>query len=188
MRVATVARRCNQIARLARSALLAALASQGGCTRPNPAYCRAHPEDLDRCPQPDAAGCASDADCLPPTAVCDPVDEMCVQCLAPDHVDACSGRSPLCGVDRACHACAGHDDCVESGACMPDGSCADRRDVAYVSAPVRLPAPARWPIRVRPPRARSLWAARSSRSPALSTSRSLSMPVRSRSLPHLPHG
>jgi hypothetical protein len=59
--------------------------------------------------------------------------QTCVQCIAPDQASACTGTSPVCGDDHACHACAVHADCSDSNTCLPDGSCAAESDVAYVS-------------------------------------------------------
>lgn len=98
-------------------------------------YCEQHPGNQE-CQQtyPDAdTRCRSNAACMAPTAVCDLAGSMmCVQCVAPDQTAACTGKTPACGSDRACHACSKHDDCPLSSACLPDGSCATETDVAYV--------------------------------------------------------
>jgi hypothetical protein len=105
----------------------------------NPDYCRDHLDDSDcRRAFPDAAPettCTSNAVCKAPTGVCDTRGSMmCVQCVAPDQVSACGGTTPACGADHVCRACARHDDCPLSRACLPDGSCAGEADVAYVDS------------------------------------------------------
>ena len=98
-------------------------------------FCEDHPTDEEcRRTYPDADNrCVSNASCMAPTAVCDlQGSRMCVQCIAPDQVAACTGTTPTCGADHACHACSNHEDCPLSAACLPDGSCALTTDVAYV--------------------------------------------------------
>lgn len=107
--------------------------------RLRPDFCADHPMDPE-CRQmyPDADDrCISNASCMAPTGVCDlQGSRMCVQCIAPDQTSACSGTTPACGGDHACHPCSKHDDCPLSNACLPDGSCAATTVVAYVD-PVR---------------------------------------------------
>lgn len=105
----------------------------------NPTYCRAHPSDATcRLAFPDAGvdgpmHCTSSADCASPTAVCDVGGTMtCVQCT-PSDVAACTGDMPAC-VDFTCQGCTTHAQCTASQACLPDGSCADPAQVAYVRA------------------------------------------------------
>jgi hypothetical protein len=83
------------------------------------------------CSEVDAApqACGSTADC-PVPQVCDVTETMtCVQCtLAAD--DACTAMKLAC-VDNTCQRCTAHDQCG-SLACLPDGSCGDDSNVAYV--------------------------------------------------------
>ena len=102
-----------------------------------PDYCRAHLDDLDcRGAFPDAAAdptCTTSATCVAPAAVCDVAGTMtCVQCVAPGETSACLATTPVCGEDHACRGCRAHADCPQSGACLPDGSCATEVAVAYV--------------------------------------------------------
>lgn len=100
--------------------------------QPKPGACEADPT-LSGCP--DAFnGCRSSAECTDPGAkVCDVPNLTCVQCLAPDQVNACSGPTPVC-VGTACQRCTLHAQCVASNVCLPDGSCADPLLVSYVQA------------------------------------------------------
>jgi hypothetical protein len=50
----------------------------------------------------------------------------------PGKLGACSGATPVCGADEACHPCALDAECA-SQTCLPDGSCASPLDVLYVS-------------------------------------------------------
>ena len=73
--------------------------------------------------------CTSSADCAP--MVCDVAGSMtCVQCTAAED-EACGGATPACGSDGTCRGCTAHAEC-DSGACLPDGSCGDDANVAYV--------------------------------------------------------
>jgi hypothetical protein len=56
----------------------------------------------------------------------------CVQCIAPDRIAACAGMTPICGDDRTCRAFSSNDQCASS-VCLPDGSCGDEVQVAYVA-------------------------------------------------------
>ena len=132
---------------ITRSIWLAALAALlviellGGCDRvlgkeQNPDYCPAHPDDI-RCgttPQ-DApidvrSGCTSNAECVAPDGVCVISSGACVECTSSE-AGACLGATPVCGSDDACRGCTSHAECL-SKACLPDGSCADGSNVAYV--------------------------------------------------------
>lgn len=46
-------------------------------------------------------------------------------------VPACSGNTPVCGIDNTCQACTMHSQC-DSNVCRPDGSCSAESAVAYV--------------------------------------------------------
>lgn len=91
------------------------------CTTPNPNSRR---PDANAEPVHCVAGCAA------PTGVCDLTTNICVQCTAAEP-GACTGNTPVCGSDNACHGCTRHIECA-SRACRPDGSCAAPEDVAYV--------------------------------------------------------
>lgn len=98
-------------------------------------FCTQHPDDPScHMDMPDAdTRCTSNASCMAPTGVCDLAgSRMCIQCLLPDQTSACTGTTPTCGADNACHACSKHEDCPASSACLPDGSCAAANQVAYV--------------------------------------------------------
>lgn len=118
-------------------ALVAGAMALGGChwllgDELSPEFCKAHPTDEEcRKTFPDAdTGCASNAQCAAPTAVCALPERTCVQCTAADH-DVCTGATPACGTDDKCRACAAHAEC-SSNACLPDGSCGTDTTVAYV--------------------------------------------------------
>ncbi|MEJ7598451.1 MAG: choice-of-anchor Q domain-containing protein [Kofleriaceae bacterium] len=105
-----------------------------GCEKTNPSYCPgANPNNncLD-----DGGGsgrCSTNAECGAPTAICDVTGTMtCVECL-PNQAAACGGATPACGDDHACRGCIAHVECASSNACLPDGSCADEAQVAYVA-------------------------------------------------------
>lgn len=108
------------------------LALAGCVRRKDPYHCPgANPND--NCAE-DAGpmACASNAECTPPLGVCDVTGSMtCVQCT-PDQPGACSSATPVCGEDRTCRACRAHAECAASNACLPDGTCADPAQVAYV--------------------------------------------------------
>jgi hypothetical protein len=89
----------------------------------------------DNCLNLDAAipRCMSDQQCAAPTGVCDLVGTMtCVQCT-PSEPGACTGVTPAC-VNNSCAKCTAHAQCPASNVCLPDGSCADATQVAYVQA------------------------------------------------------
>ncbi|HEX3476415.1 MAG TPA: right-handed parallel beta-helix repeat-containing protein [Kofleriaceae bacterium] len=105
------------------------------CRQLNPEFCASHPQDID-CAGRSGAGidaglCTEDEQCTDPTPVCDIVRSMCVPCM-PGKIGACSGATPVCGADEACHACVMDAECA-SQTCLPDGSCASPLDVLYVS-------------------------------------------------------
>jgi hypothetical protein len=105
------------------------------CRQLNPEFCASHPQDID-CAGRSGAGndaglCIQDEQCTDQTPVCDIVRSMCVPCI-PGKVGACSGATPVCGTDDACHPCAMDAQCA-SQTCLPDGSCASPLDVLYVS-------------------------------------------------------
>jgi len=120
------------------STLLAA--SGVGCKRDNPYYCE-NPVHTD-CIGSDAAQdatpdslprCNTNQECSGDTSVCDlDVTRMCVRCTATDR-QACVGAMPACSNDHVCVGCSAHDQC-NSKACLPDGSCGDDVNVAYVDA------------------------------------------------------
>lgn len=94
-------------------------------------YCAAHPADEDcRRTFQDAGECTSSSQCSSPRAVCALDKMLCVQCTAAEH-GACVANTPVCGDDDACRKCAAHSECP-SNACLPDGSCGDDTNVAYV--------------------------------------------------------
>ena len=104
-----------------------------GCVRQrDPYYCPgANPND--NCAE-DAGpmACTSNDQCTAPLGVCDVTGSgTCVQCT-PDQAGACSGATPACGEDRTCRACRAHAECAGSEACLPDGTCAEPAQVAYV--------------------------------------------------------
>ena len=113
-----------------------------GCDRilgkeQNPDYCPAHPDDI-RCrtipedaPTDVPSGCTSNAGCVAPDGVCVISTGACVECTSSE-AGACLGTTPVCGSDDACRGCTSHGECP-SKACMPDGSCADETNVAYVA-------------------------------------------------------
>lgn len=84
---------------------------------------------------PDMSGpaCTSSAQCEAPTPVCDTSGGgACVQCIAPDETAACTGTTPICDAAHTCRACEAHAECA-SQLCLPDGSCGDQSQIAYVA-------------------------------------------------------
>jgi hypothetical protein len=57
---------------------------------------------------------------------------VCAQCTATD-ASACSGSTPVCGMDETCRGCAADSECA-SMTCLPDGACADAAGVLYAAA------------------------------------------------------
>lgn len=107
-----------------------------GCQHQEPNYCPDVPV-THNCLDQDASvgsdgptGCTGDTQCSGTTPVCDTGVMTCVQCT-PGHASACSGTTPVCESDDTCHACSSHDQC-SSDVCLPDGSCSDGTNVAYV--------------------------------------------------------
>ena len=78
---------------------------------------------------PTGSGCASE--CTGTTGVCELASGTCVQCTSAE-AGACGGDAPVCGDDFECRACVADTECT-SGACLPDGSCADPNTVVWVS-------------------------------------------------------
>ena len=117
-------------------AVVAVIACASGCSfilgdELNRKYCATHPTDEDcRKAFQDAGECTSSSQCSSPKAVCALDKMLCVQCTAAEH-DACVANTPVCGDDDACRKCAAHSECL-SNACLPDGSCGDDTNVAYV--------------------------------------------------------
>jgi Right handed beta helix region len=103
------------------------------CKREYSNYC---PGALnDNCKNVDAAipRCSGDQQCAAPTAVCDLSGTMvCVQCT-PAEATACTGATPAC-IGTTCQKCTAHTQCPTSNVCLPDGTCADAAQVAYVQA------------------------------------------------------
>jgi len=112
---------------------LLSILSFAGCIKPeNPHYCPGRNANNNCDEPPDPTSCTSNDQCAEPTPVCDVTGAMaCVQCT-PDQPGACSGATPACDEDRTCRACRAHAECAASGICLPDGSCADPAQVAYV--------------------------------------------------------
>lgn len=104
--------------------------------RPNPNYCEGNPGPNNCDLMWDAAdeGCTSNAQCSGATPVCDVSGtKTCVQCTT-DDTNACTGTTPVCGADHTCQACTMHSQCTASNVCLPDGSCSDGMNVAYVAS------------------------------------------------------
>ncbi len=110
------------------------------CNTENKAYCTTH-AGMDGCPAPDAPSgghCKTSTDCTdtPDFPACEtatgPNMNTCVQCTATDHA-LCTGTTPVCKSD-SCAACSNDSDCGNGSdsLCLPNGSCALLRDVAYV--------------------------------------------------------
>jgi hypothetical protein len=96
----------------------------------NPKFCAAHPDDSE-CRGDASQSCSSSAQCEAPL-VCDVAGtQSCVACT-PEEPAACTGPAPVCGGDHACRGCVAHAECPGSNVCLPDGSCADAGQVAYV--------------------------------------------------------
>jgi hypothetical protein len=117
-------------------AVVAAIACASGCSfilgdELSRKYCATHPADEDcRRTFQDAGECTASSQCSSPKAVCALDKMLCVQCTAAEH-GACVANTPVCGDDDACRKCAAHNECP-SNACLPDGSCGDDTNVAYV--------------------------------------------------------
>lgn len=104
-----------------------------GCRMESKAFCQAHP-GIDGCPGDATNGgaCSGDGDCtMQGFRVCDTnLDHgTCVECTDGSR-DACPATRPLC-ISDSCQPCTQHAQCP-SHVCLPDGSCADAGQVAYV--------------------------------------------------------
>lgn len=113
------------------AAALAGLAG-AGCFHDNANYCEDAPFHncrnlIDAGPQ----ACTGDPECSSPQ-VCDVAGTMtCVECTPAKH-EACMGATPACIHDR-CQPCTEHAQCGDtSNVCLPDGTCAQATEVAYV--------------------------------------------------------
>jgi hypothetical protein len=76
--------------------------------------------------------CTANEDCtfLSGTPLCETTTGACVECL---DSSVCPADRARCSPDHTCVACAAHSDCA-SNACLPDGTCGDDTNVAYVAA------------------------------------------------------
>jgi len=125
---------------IGRCLLVASFASLGfgaGCMKKSETYCTKHgAEDPANCPRPDAANaCMANTDCTdtPATGVCNTGTGSCVQCNAASaQTTACDGETPICGDTDTCRGCTSHGECA-SDVCLPDGSCGNMDEVAYVA-------------------------------------------------------
>lgn len=125
--------------RLPLSLITAALLSMAaGCHSDNPYYCedRAYHNCGN---EPGTYPCDSKEDCSGQEgklACTEPNPStgfgICVQCTPAD-ATACSAAAPVCGTDNTCRTCSKHSECA-SAACLPDGSCGNETDIAYVAA------------------------------------------------------
>ncbi|HSK03273.1 MAG TPA: right-handed parallel beta-helix repeat-containing protein [Kofleriaceae bacterium] len=109
--------------------LLVVLLLAPACKTRDAYYCEGAPNN--NCLLGDAdLTCSRSSECPGDRPVCDVGGSgVCVQCT-PAEDDACGGATPACR-DNTCQACAAHAEC-DSGACLPDGSCGDDANVAYV--------------------------------------------------------
>lgn len=120
--------------RLAPQLAFAAIVAAAGCKHTEPNYCEDVPVTHNCLDKIDAdTSCSSNAQCSGATPVCDVGGtKMCVQCTTDDEM-ACSGATPVCGATNTCERCTMHAQC-SSNVCLPDGSCSDGGNVAYVAA------------------------------------------------------
>lgn len=115
-----------------------------GCMKQSATYCANHgAEDRTNCPPTDATGgtCMSSTDCedMSGTLVCNTSTGSCVECnAASTQTSACADSAPVCGDNDACRACRSHAECA-SGACLPDGSCGNDANVAFVDGTPGIP-------------------------------------------------
>jgi Cys-rich repeat protein len=112
--------------------LIACLALTAGCEKRSKLYCSKNPDDLANCeqtdaPPPDLVSCTLDSQC--PTGHCEPIANVCVQCLLDTHCDA--GERCDIGGTYTCRGCISEMDCP-TGTCLPSGSCGDDSLVVYV--------------------------------------------------------
>jgi flagellar hook assembly protein FlgD len=96
----------------------------------NPKFCAAHPADQ-QCLGDAATSCSSSAECPTPLVCDEGGTNTCVACT-PQEAAACTGATPVCSDAHMCRGCAAHAECAGSDACLPDGSCGDPGQVAYV--------------------------------------------------------
>jgi hypothetical protein len=113
--------------------LFALLVLVAACSKDNPYYCEQNPDrncGIDGGTSgPDAPPkCTSAEDCSGTLPACDDGQGVCVACTATD-IGACAGMKPVCE-SNSCRGCSMNSECA-SGACMPDGSCADAATVLY---------------------------------------------------------
>lgn len=99
------------------------------CNEKNSEYCQGHPQDTVNCPPDAGSGCSTDDQCA--GKVCDTSSGACVVCT-PSKAAACTGTMPVCSTNDMCEPCTMHSQCATSNVCLPDGSCSDGTDVAYV--------------------------------------------------------
>jgi hypothetical protein len=100
------------------------------CRTENPDYCKNFPGTMG-CPgEPMNGGtCSINTDCTTfGFPICDTTIKLCVQCT--DEHNPCVNPVPAC-VNNTCQMCTSHSQC-SSRACLPDGTCADAAQVAYV--------------------------------------------------------
>lgn len=118
--------------RLAQQLAFVTIVAASGCKQTEPNYCEDVPVTHNCLDKVDAdTSCSSNAQCSGATPVCDlSGSKMCVQCTAEDK-SACSGNTPVCGANNTCERCTMHAQC-SSDVCLPDGSCSDGANVAYV--------------------------------------------------------
>ena len=120
-------RKAATLGLLAASAILVSLSlTQVACVKDNPTFAVDAP--IDGPP----TGCVADpGKCTVGTLVCEPVEDVCVECL-PGSAAACVGMEPVCSDTNMCRGCTEHSECA-SAVCLPDGSCAAEAEVAYVN-------------------------------------------------------
>lgn len=120
--------------RLAPQLAFVTIVAAAGCKHTEPNYCEDVPVTHNCLDKIDAdTSCSSNAQCSGTAPVCDVGgSKMCVQCTTEDET-ACSGATPVCGADNTCERCTMHAQC-SSSVCLPDGSCSDGGNVAYVAA------------------------------------------------------
>jgi hypothetical protein len=111
--------------------LLVVLLLAPACKTRDAYYCEGAPNN--NCLLSDAdLTCSRSSECPGDRPVCDVGGAgICVQCT-PAEREACGPSTPACR-DNTCQACVAHTEC-DSGACLPDGSCGDAGQVAYVQA------------------------------------------------------
>lgn len=110
--------------------LLVVFLAAPACKTRDRYYCEGAPND--NCLLADAdLTCSSSSQCPGERPVCDVGGSgVCVQCT-PAEREACGPTTPACR-DNTCQACVAHAECPDSNVCLPDGSCGDDANVAYV--------------------------------------------------------